>query len=676
MLNMLIKQSVAIYFIYHAVDENQEIEQGIDYCFNLLKRDIQQPFSRALNLPIFFRTFFNDDIPTDIPETASKTLIFAFIGDHLVTNEKWIEYLTQLKHKKNFYIIPIALNVNAYNLSEDFSNINFIRSYEFSEHFYNENLFINIAHEIYRIALNEKFKEMALGNDSSIEFFLSHAKDGKQGESIAKQLKQFLDQSQLSCFFDTTDIAHGYKFSQEIENHIKKSSLIAILSDSYSKRYWCQKELEYAKKHTRPIFAVDCIKEYEDRRHPLASNIPAISVPHSHDNKISEKDCYKIISCSLLETIRFFYAKIQFKNYQERGWIDKNVIGIYRPPELLDILAIMKDKDSESKLLIYPEPPVYEDEHSELKDVNIDAQTILTYRFKRLKDKKIGLSISDIEKTELIKTGIRLDNLILLSQDLARNILSREAVLIYGGDLRPNGFTAFLLDEAEAIQSRLKSKKIYIKNYIAWPIYLNENDELLHWQAKYKKVAKFEKCNFPTQIIPKKLCPSDTKIFLPPSNAKNQYLWSKSLSEMREKMIKECDARICAGGKLIGYKGCMPGVLEEILIAIKYKKPLFLLGGFGGVVNYVCNAIEKGKIPEQLTKEWQIKSNCDYKMLLDYINNEDQAYFLGYEKLHEKLNYQNLNNGLSKEENDKLFNTQFIDEAIYLILEGLDRLNL
>lgn len=637
---------------------------------------MQRPFSRALNLPIFFRTSLNGDIPKNIPETSSKTIIFAIIGNHLVNDDKWIEYLTELKQKNNFYIIPIAINSNAYNLPDNLRNLNFIRAYEFLEDFYNENLFISIAHEVYRIALNQKFREIELGSDSSIEFFLSHTKDGKQGESIAKQLKYFLDQSRLSCFFDSTDIAHGYEFSKEIENHIKKSSLIAIHSDPYSSRYWCQKELEYAKKHKRPIIAVDCLEEYEDRRFPLFTNIPAIHIQHSQDNKISEKDCYKIIIAALLETIRFFYAKIQFKKYKDIGWIDKNVTGIYRPPELLDILNIINDKDIKSKQFIYPEPPVYEDEHLILKELDIDAKTVLTYRFNSLKDQKIGISISDIEQTELIKTGKRLDNLVLLSQDLARHILSREAVLIYGGDLRADGFTAFLLDEAEAIQSRLKSRKIYIRNYVSWPIYLNKNDNVLNWQAKYKRVAKIEQCNLPTELIPKKLYPLDTKIFLPYNIVENQYLWSKSLSKMRDTMIKECDAKVCAGGKLIGYRGCMPGVLEEILVAIKHKKPLFLLGGFGGVVHYVCNAIEKGEIPEQLTKEWQINSNGGYKMLLDYINKEDQVYFPDYEKLHERLNYQNLNNGLSKEENNKLFKTEFIDEAIYLILEGLDRLNL
>ncbi|WP_339098562.1 TIR domain-containing protein [Pectobacterium brasiliense] len=667
------KQSISIYFIYHNKDRNEDIDKAIDYSFNLLKRDVQRPFSRALNLPVFFRTSMDEQPPSDIPETADKTLIFTFIGNYLLTNDNWISYLSKLKIKKNYHIIPIALNQHAYNITCNLNDINFIRSYEFPIEFFNENIFISIAHEIYRIALNESFEEIKKGTDTTIEFFLSHTKDGKQGENIAKQLKQFLDQSRLSCFFDATDIAHGYEFSTEIENHIKNSSLIAIHSDPYSSRYWCQKELEYAKKHNRPIIAVDCLEEYEDRRFPLFSNIPAIHVPHSQEKKISDKDCYRIIITALLETIRLFYSKIQFKKYQERGWIDSDIKGLYRPPELLDILNIIKE-GFENKKLIYPEPPVYEDEHQILKELNIDAKTILTYRFNKIKDKKIGISISDVEVSELIKTGKRPDNLILLSQDLARHILSREAILIYGGDLRPDGFTSFLLDEAEAIQSRLKSRRISIKNYISWPIYLNTSIDLLNWQARYNRVAKFEKCKLPKQNIPIQLTVNEN-VFIPLDTKENQYLWSKSLSKMRNKMIQNCDARICAGGRLTGYKGCMPGVLEEVLYAIEHKKPLFLLGGFGGITSYICSCIKSGNIPEELTRDWQIYSNGGYKMLLDYISEIDNEYCPNYSNLNKVLNYKSLNNGLSKEENNKLFDTEYMDEAIYFILKGLDKLN-
>ena len=39
------------------------------------------------------------------------------------------------------------------------------------------------------------------------------------------------------------------------------------------------------------------------------------------------------------------------------------------------------------------------------------------------------------------------------------------------------------------------------------------------------------------------------KKFLPPDTINNKYIWSKSLTKMRYEMIKNCEARICAGGR-------------------------------------------------------------------------------------------------------------------------------
>ena len=42
-----------------------------------------------------------------------------------------------------------------------------------------------------------------------------------------------------------------------------------------------------------------------------------------------------------------------------------------------------------------------------------------------------------------------------------------------------------------------------------------------------------------------------------------------------------------------------------------------------------------------------------------------------YDDLKEMIRMENLNNGLNSEDNIKLFKTQFVDEAIYLILKGV-----
>ena len=67
----------------------------------------------------------------------------------------------------------------------------------------------------------------------------------------------------------------------------------------------------------RPIVALDCLSEYEDRRFPHASNIAAIHLDTTSTNKIEENFLYQIVECVLLETLRYCYSKELLKAYQE-----------------------------------------------------------------------------------------------------------------------------------------------------------------------------------------------------------------------------------------------------------------------------------------------------------------------------------------------------------------------
>lgn len=118
-------------------------------------------------------------------------------------------------------------------------------------------------------------------------------------------------------------------------------------------------------------------------------------------------------------------------------------------------------------------------------------------------------------------------------------------------------------------------------------------------------------------------------------------------------MIKDCNARICAGGKKIGYKGKMPGILEEIIIASELGCPLYLLGGFGGIVHDVCELLQNNKCTDSLTEEWQVSFNKGYKELLQKYKERDEE--IKYLELQEKMKCINLNNGLTMKENVKDF---------------------
>jgi hypothetical protein len=668
---------ITIFFIWHPADE-KEIVESIEFCFRMLKRDINRPFSRSLNLPVFFRTSSTTKIPAQFESISIKTLVFILVSKHIVADKEWTEYIEKIPNDTQCKVIPIALDNTAFNLESDIKQMNFIRAYSFEKGYFKENLLVSVTHEIYRLALNENYREISRGDETAIELFISHAKDGKQGITIATKLKDFIDNTHMNNFFDTTDIAPGYKFNEEIIGHIKESTLIAIHSDPYSSRYWCQREIQCAKENDRPIIAVDCLEDYEDRRFPLATNIPGVHLHLDENSDVKRKDLYRVIITSLVETVRYYYAKQLLVCYKESGWFPSNSIILARPPEFTDLVKLKEfysptsDPLENKENFVYPEPPVYQDELTVFNKLGIKPFTPLNAPGTVFSDFKIGISISDPSSDELIEIGQNSSHLTQLSQDIARHLIARKNLLIYGGDLRPDGFTEFLLREAQALQTRINNDWVFIKNFVAWPIFENESASVTDWIANNKAILDVEKISPSEDVV--EMIPN-INAFLSPTTTENSYIWSRCLSKMREIMISECDIRICAGGRHSGYKGRMPGVLEEIIIAVEKEKPIYLLGGFGGIVQSVCSLIEEGNLPEKLTNKWQSLNNAGYNSLLKFIHNKKQDYLPQYESLLDSLDIKNLRNGLNDEENRRLFSSPYIDEVIHLIINGIRRLD-
>ena len=240
------KPPISLFFVWHPAD-TAKAGPLVDHCSRMLQRDVTKPFSRAMNLLIFFRTTSKKAIPSDIYAASKHVLIFAFVSTEVAADNEWTTYLKMLSQKKGVRFIAVALDRNAYSLNSTLRGKNFIRLTDFEHQHKKRLFFINVSHEIYRYALNEHFSELALGKVNAIKLFLSHSKWDDWAVALAIELKHIIDNSAMRNFFDAMDIAPGYNFDSEITGHIKESTVIAIHSDSYSSRYWCQREIMCAK---------------------------------------------------------------------------------------------------------------------------------------------------------------------------------------------------------------------------------------------------------------------------------------------------------------------------------------------------------------------------------------------------------------------------------------------
>lgn len=662
-------QPLAIHFIWHPSDAEQ-VNPIFDFIKKSFARDKDKPFSRGLNIPLFFYSSDNSAIPPlDYPcELAKSNLVFVCTSVNTVGNPKWQRYIEDFPKMSSMHVVPIAMDSYGYNHGGTLTGLNCLRASDWSLDNRELHAMVTIAHEVYRLGCNT-LSLGERGDQSSIRIFLSHAKSGETGKRHAEEIKKFIDNTNMNRFFDANEISPGYYFDREIEKHIVGSTLIAIENDIYSSRYWCQREILIAKEYNCPIIVINCIDDSEDRIFPAASNVPSVHV--STSVPILERDILRVLASAIIESIRFHYSIQCLEAYKEAGWIEKECAVSARPPEIRQVLNFKKKGIQK---ICYPEPPIYSIEADWHEDLNVETFTPLWRSSEKdiLSIERVGISISDVFYETFSEHHINSDSLICLAQDLGKHLLSRSATLIYGGDMRPGGFTEFILDEASILKNRLVETVPHVENHLAWPLYVSDK-KIIAWRAKYTQVMTTIEHEIPSDVDEG----LDKDTFLPPSSPLNSYIWSRCLTEMRKQSILSSTVRICAGGKLSGYKGKMPGVLEEILLALEMQKPIYLLGAFGGVVGDVCNLIVNGIIPEPLTENWQISHNEGYADLQKLACSHENG--CNYTKIIETIQDITVYDlasrcGLDEREYKRLMVSPFIDECNYLILKGLKKI--
>jgi len=599
-------------------------------------------------------------------QCATNDVVVVFTSSQTAGQLDWKDYLEEITPTTSLRVVPVAVSRDglAHGNSGSFKNLNFLRLYEWDLKLRKEWAAFHIAPEIYRHGLGN-IDEDEEGKRSSIKVFLSHAKSGNVGKEHAKKIKYFIAETNLRSFFDATEISPGFKFNQEIAKHVNASTLIAISSDAYSSRYWCKKEVLLAKEYRRPIIAVDCRKEYEDRIFPEGANVPCV---HVGSTPLKEEDIFRVLLAAIFETIRYFYAYEILSFYRERNWIAKDCALSSRPPEVRQVLALKAEGVTK---VCYPEPLLYAEESDWLEGLGVEGFTPLWSKSEQdcLMGCSVGISISNCLTCDFSQNHIHPDSMVLLAQDIARHLLARAVTVLYGGDLRDNGFTQFILDEAEVLANRLDGQSIHVENHLAWPLYL-EDEKLVQWRACYSRLMR--SCEYG---VPDDLKGSvDTEQLLQPNSPQNKYILARCLTKMRQGSVSASTARICVGGKRAGYTGKMPGVLEEIIIAVEMKKPLYLLGGYGGIVGDFCTSLSSKELSASLTEKWQETHNKGYSQV--QTEAEQFGYNAKYDAIKDMIMDLTIcelsqNAGLSEEDYIRLMESPFNDECVHLILKGI-----
>lgn len=667
------KSPLSIFVLWH-----RKFDEGTNYSSEIYRqftRDVEDPLNRGIGIPVYFNT--DCEYIHNIFEVSrsEKNIFIVLVEDNMVIDLEWIKCIEKLssycdKNKKTDLLVPAAITRNAFNLSEKIVKKNYIRLFELDNYQKKEErLIFYIAHELCRTLYGiNRISEanIELTSPSPVKLFISHAKE--DGLEIAKQLNEFIqNDTPLDTFFDANDITVGYDFEKEIEGNIDGSVLLVVHSDKYSSREWCRKEILIAKRHNRPIIVLNILKAGEDRSFPYMSNVRTIRIsdPVNYEN---------VIIKTLIETLKFKYQKLYIHYLAELFNLDINTKTILSyPPELLSLVYIDGTYEND---VIYPDPPLSDEEIDLLIQVagkikfitpalipSISLREQIKADEKLLMDYRVGISIS--ENKDIKKYGFDYVHLQDFMNEIARYLLVLGCELVYGGDINYKheyNFVHSLFDLAKTHNKEHKEIPQKIRNFVTYPNY--EKIDVSE-KAKFIKLATFNEVKPVANM--EGILKSDSQIL----NALN-------LSKMRVEMNEYVDARIVIGGKASSFTGRYPGILEEAYLTLKSKKPLFIVGACGGVSRLLAESLMNQTKSEKFIDSFNFEE--DYFQFIDRYNHlaatnsfEEIDYIRIYDSLKE-LGIDGLNNGLSREENERLFITNNVIEVVTLILNGLCRL--
>jgi hypothetical protein len=184
-----------------------------------------------------------------------------------------------------------------------------------------------------------------------------------------------IQNTRLQEFFDASDLQPGENWDAEIRSKAATSALLAIRTDLYPSREWCQREILIAKHSGMPIVIMDAIGHAEERGSFLMDHVPRVPIRLQAD-RWNKGDIYRALDLLVDECL-----KRALWTHQERLSKGRPELQIawWAPhaPEPLTLVQWIQEARKSGALaadatvvrILHPDPPLGRDEKLVLDQV-------------------------------------------------------------------------------------------------------------------------------------------------------------------------------------------------------------------------------------------------------------------------------------------------------------------
>lgn len=114
-----------------------------------------------------------------------------------------------------------------------------------------------------------------------LKVFVSHTKRSSEGEGerldeLIERVRYVIANTRLGEYFDASDLQPGQDWASDIERNARTSALLAVRSDLYASREWCQREIATAKRAGMPVVILDALTVGEHRGSFLMDHVARV----------------------------------------------------------------------------------------------------------------------------------------------------------------------------------------------------------------------------------------------------------------------------------------------------------------------------------------------------------------------------------------------------------------
>ena len=608
--------------------------------------------------------------PAAVPTVEPRTPV-AEQDEPTARYHSWPEfaaYLCNECERPEHRFIPIQLSEAAWGFHPAFAEVAFARAWEQPPEVRDDWTVRRIVIELIRF-----LSKLEGGTKAPITLFLSHAKtdighDPCVFEAVVKHLEVT---EPVKTWIDSAEIAPGSRFAEEIAKGVENAAVLALVTESYSARPWCGKEVLLAKMKGRPLVVVDAY-DLDRRAFPYLGNVPVVRWN-------DERGAAQAVDLLLKETLRHLHTRLVL---QQIAAPTDTVFA--SPPELVTVAGL-----DAGATVLYPDPPLADAQRLLVASLGVTLET----PFQRLhadaplKGKKVALSLSAAGDSP--RWGMAPEQLSAGALQLAQALLVAGATLVYGGHLGEAGYTRALFDMRDKYVASAPQQPVErIQNYLGWPLSLPTMPGSL--RARYARHLRIIPVGRPAgveDLEPDTFGP-EPAWFAADSPAR-RFAWARGMTLMRETQTADTEARVLIGGRVGAstnaqprqppapdwYRGRIPGVLEEALLSLRAagEHRLYIVGAFGGVAAALARLLEGHDCPQLC---WEYQRRAPHAPDMRKLYRQRGVPFEGYRDMKQWLREFGVaglsrRNKLSEEDNRTLFWTRDMRVAVRLVLLGL-----